>query len=225
MVLIDTGGDLYGYQADISRTFTYPIGSYTEEQNAWWTTVQQAQLAALQVRRRLHAQGAHKRERSPGDGPRFGLPRPRPSLRRALPATLMPPPAASSARRRQRTATPRSTTRSPTASATASVCRYAPPPVCIATASRRRRWACADRAIVISAGSCGFAQGHEEVYMVQGNTYPLEPGLCFSVEPGIYIIGRGGVRIEDIVCTTAEAPYYEVFGPLTASLADPFNGH
>ena len=61
MVLIDTGGDLYGYQADISRTFTYPIGSYTEEQNAWWTTVQQAQLAALQVRRRLHGNGTQAR--------------------------------------------------------------------------------------------------------------------------------------------------------------------
>ena len=83
------------------------------------------------------------------------------------------------------------------------------------------RSTCADHAVV----RLRFAQGHEEVYMVQGNTYPLEPGLCFSVEPGIYIIGRGGVRIEDIVCTTAEAPYYEVFGAPTASLADPFKDH
>ena len=67
------------------------------------------------------------------------------------------------------------------------------------------------------------SQGHEEVYMVQGNSYLLEPGLCFSVEPGIYIIGRGGVRIEDIVCTTSTG--FEVFGALSASLADPFSGH
>ena len=49
MVLIDTGGDLYGYQSDISRTFTYPIGSYTAEQNSWWQTVRDAQQAALDV--------------------------------------------------------------------------------------------------------------------------------------------------------------------------------
>ncbi|HUG14916.1 MAG TPA: Xaa-Pro peptidase family protein [Thermomicrobiales bacterium] len=44
--------------------------------------------------------------------------------------------------------------------------------------------------------------GHEEPYMVSGNTLPLKPGMVFSDEPGIYIPGRFGVRIEDIlVCT------------------------
>jgi Xaa-Pro aminopeptidase len=44
--------------------------------------------------------------------------------------------------------------------------------------------------------------GHEEPYMVGGNTLPLVPGMVFSDEPGIYIPGRFGVRIEDIlVCT------------------------
>jgi Xaa-Pro aminopeptidase len=44
--------------------------------------------------------------------------------------------------------------------------------------------------------------GHEEPYMVSGNTLPLETGMVFSDEPGIYIPGRFGVRIEDIlVCT------------------------
>jgi Xaa-Pro aminopeptidase len=44
--------------------------------------------------------------------------------------------------------------------------------------------------------------GHEEPYMVSGNTLPLQPGMVFSDEPGIYIPGRFGVRIEDIlVCT------------------------
>ena len=41
--------------------------------------------------------------------------------------------------------------------------------------------------------------GHEEPYIVAGNTLPLEPGMAFSVEPGIYLAGRHGARIEDIV--------------------------
>jgi len=40
---------------------------------------------------------------------------------------------------------------------------------------------------------------HEPPYMVEGETQPLEPGMCFSIEPGIYLPGRFGVRIEDIV--------------------------
>lgn len=40
---------------------------------------------------------------------------------------------------------------------------------------------------------------HEHPYMVAGNTSALEPGMAFSVEPGIYLPGRFGVRIEDIV--------------------------
>jgi Xaa-Pro aminopeptidase len=40
--------------------------------------------------------------------------------------------------------------------------------------------------------------------MVEGNGQVLEPGMTFSVEPGIYLPGRFGVRIEDIVvCTEA----------------------
>ncbi|MFC0531910.1 M24 family metallopeptidase [Phytohabitans kaempferiae] len=41
--------------------------------------------------------------------------------------------------------------------------------------------------------------GHEEPYIVAGNALPLEPGMAFSVEPGIYLTGRHGARIEDIV--------------------------
>ncbi|MEH1057600.1 Xaa-Pro peptidase family protein [Micromonospora sp. CPCC 206171] len=45
--------------------------------------------------------------------------------------------------------------------------------------------------------------GHEEPYVVAGNSRPLEPGMAFSIEPGIYLAGRHGARIEDIVvCTT-----------------------
>ena len=40
---------------------------------------------------------------------------------------------------------------------------------------------------------------HEHPYMVEGNTMPLEPGMAFSVEPGVYLPGRFGVRVEDIV--------------------------
>ena len=38
--------------------------------------------------------------------------------------------------------------------------------------------------------------------MVEGEEQPLVPGMCFSVEPGIYLAGRFGVRIEDIVTVT-----------------------
>lgn len=40
---------------------------------------------------------------------------------------------------------------------------------------------------------------HEEPYIVAGNTRVLEPGMAFSIEPGIYLPDRFGVRIEDIV--------------------------
>ncbi|MFF4561534.1 aminopeptidase P family protein [Streptomyces sp. NPDC001435] len=45
---------------------------------------------------------------------------------------------------------------------------------------------------------------HEPPYMIEGETQPLVPGMCFSVEPGIYLPGRFGVRIEDIVTVTAD---------------------
>ncbi len=42
-------------------------------------------------------------------------------------------------------------------------------------------------------------EGHEHPYMIEGNDLPLETGMTFSVEPGIYFPGELGVRIEDIV--------------------------
>ncbi|TPQ16694.1 aminopeptidase P family protein [Streptomyces sporangiiformans] len=45
---------------------------------------------------------------------------------------------------------------------------------------------------------------HEPPYMVEGEKQPLVPGMCFSIEPGIYLRGRFGVRIEDIVTVTED---------------------
>ncbi|MFD3475713.1 M24 family metallopeptidase [Streptomyces sp. NPDC058695] len=45
---------------------------------------------------------------------------------------------------------------------------------------------------------------HEPPYMIGGEELPLVPGMCFSVEPGIYLPGRFGVRIEDIVTVTED---------------------
>ncbi|MDC0771646.1 aminopeptidase P family protein [Streptomyces sp. HD] len=45
---------------------------------------------------------------------------------------------------------------------------------------------------------------HEPPYMIEGEEQPLVPGMCFSVEPGVYLPGRFGVRIEDIVTVTGD---------------------
>ncbi|MFM9037280.1 MAG: aminopeptidase P family protein [Actinomycetota bacterium] len=47
---------------------------------------------------------------------------------------------------------------------------------------------------------------HEDPYMVSGNTLPLEAGHAFSVEPGIYVPGKWGMRLEDIVVATTDGP-------------------
>ncbi len=46
--------------------------------------------------------------------------------------------------------------------------------------------------------------GHEPPDINTGVSTPLQPGMCFSIEPGIYLEGRFGVRIENIVTVTAE---------------------
>jgi Xaa-Pro aminopeptidase len=45
---------------------------------------------------------------------------------------------------------------------------------------------------------------HESPYIVEGNETELEPGMVFSVEPGVYLEGEFGVRIEDLVVVTEE---------------------
>jgi Xaa-Pro aminopeptidase len=54
---------------------------------------------------------------------------------------------------------------------------------------------------------------HEEPYVVGGNALPLEPGMAFSVEPGIYQQGRWGARIEDIVIVTGDGVEAMNHGP------------
>lgn len=45
---------------------------------------------------------------------------------------------------------------------------------------------------------------HEHPYVVEGNDQVLEQGMTFSIEPGIYLTGRWGIRIEDIVAVTEQ---------------------
>lgn len=49
-------------------------------------------------------------------------------------------------------------------------------------------------------------EGHEPPYLVEGNEATLEPGNVFTIEPGIYLDGLGGVRIEDDVALTEDGP-------------------
>ena len=63
-------------------------------------------------------------------------------------------------------------------------------------------------------------QGHEQPYLRMGNDRILEVGMTMSDEPGIYVPGEFGVRIEDIVAVTESGA--EVFGPRPASLELPF---
>jgi len=62
--------------------------------------------------------------------------------------------------------------------------------------------------------------GHEWPYLVKGNRVPLEVGNTFSDEPGIYIPGEFGVRLEDIMVITDGGA--ELFTPQSPSLEDPF---
>jgi Xaa-Pro aminopeptidase len=49
-------------------------------------------------------------------------------------------------------------------------------------------------------------EGHEDPYIIAGNEEPLVEGMAFSVEPGIYLVGRYGARIEDIVVCGKDGP-------------------
>lgn len=62
--------------------------------------------------------------------------------------------------------------------------------------------------------------GHEWPYLVKGNTVPLKVGNCFSDEPGIYIPGEFGVRLEDDMYITPDGA--KLFTPQSPSLENPF---
>jgi Xaa-Pro dipeptidase len=64
-------------------------------------------------------------------------------------------------------------------------------------------------------------EGHEWPYLVKDNPLPLEPGMTFSNEPGIYIYGEFGVRIEDCFVVTEDGGRF-LGGMLCNSIGDPF---
>ena len=61
--------------------------------------------------------------------------------------------------------------------------------------------------------------GHEGAYLVHGDDTPLAPGMCFSDEPGLYIPGEFGVRLEDCWHMTGTGP--QLFTALAKSIDDP----
>jgi Xaa-Pro aminopeptidase len=63
-------------------------------------------------------------------------------------------------------------------------------------------------------------EGHEPINLVHGETTPLAPGMCFSNEPGIYLPGKFGIRLEDCFHMTAGGPKW--FSVPPPSIDDPF---
>jgi Xaa-Pro aminopeptidase len=61
--------------------------------------------------------------------------------------------------------------------------------------------------------------GHEDPYLVRSDTTPLQAGMCFSDEPGIYIPGEFGIRLEDCWHMTEQGP--KLFTALAKSIDDP----
>ncbi|HEX8481008.1 MAG TPA: Xaa-Pro peptidase family protein [Allosphingosinicella sp.] len=64
-------------------------------------------------------------------------------------------------------------------------------------------------------------EGHEPVNFVHGETTRLEPGMCFSNEPGIYLPGKFGIRLEDCLYMTASGPRW--FSTPPPSIDRPFD--
>ena len=62
--------------------------------------------------------------------------------------------------------------------------------------------------------------GHEWPYLVRGNSQLLEAGMCFSDEPGVYLRGEFGVRLEDDMHITEDGA--KLFTPQSPSLEEPF---
>jgi Xaa-Pro dipeptidase len=64
-------------------------------------------------------------------------------------------------------------------------------------------------------------EGHEPVNFVHGETTRLAPGMCFSNEPGIYLPGKFGIRLEDCLYMTAAGPRW--FSTPPPSIDKPFD--
>jgi Xaa-Pro dipeptidase len=62
--------------------------------------------------------------------------------------------------------------------------------------------------------------GHEWPYLVRGNTLALAPGMTFSDEPGVYLPGKFGIRLEDDMYLTPDGA--KLFTPPSPSLEQPF---
>lgn len=62
--------------------------------------------------------------------------------------------------------------------------------------------------------------GHEPVYIVRGNDTALAPGMCFSNEPGLYLPGKFGIRLEDCMYMAADGPRW--FSVPPPSIDQPF---
>jgi Xaa-Pro aminopeptidase len=61
--------------------------------------------------------------------------------------------------------------------------------------------------------------GHENPYLVRNDTTPLAAGMCFSDEPGLYIPGEFGIRLEDCWYMTEQGP--RLFTALARSIDQP----
>ncbi len=62
--------------------------------------------------------------------------------------------------------------------------------------------------------------GHEWPYLVKGNTMPMQAGMTFSDEPGVYLKGQFGIRLEDDMVVTSQGG--ELLTPQSRSLTEPF---
>lgn len=63
-------------------------------------------------------------------------------------------------------------------------------------------------------------EAHEDPYLVEGNDRPLEAGHAFSIEPGVYLPGRFGLRLEDIVIATPAGPQRLNHAPRDLAVVD-----
>ncbi|GGY49514.1 M24 family metallopeptidase [Parvularcula lutaonensis] len=62
-------------------------------------------------------------------------------------------------------------------------------------------------------------EGHEPINLVENETMELQPGMCFSNEPGLYSFGEFGVRLEDCFVVTEDGP--QLFSALSPSITQP----